>query len=76
MPHPKVIRRKIAIHNLAEHGDAFSVVEFCERHRISVQLYYKNRHQMPRSFKVGARVLISKESAAEWRRAREQDGQR
>jgi len=36
-----------------------------------VQLFYKNRKQMPRTFSVGARVLISKEAAAAWRRERE-----
>jgi hypothetical protein len=41
-------------------------------HRISVQLFYKNRKQMPRTFNVGVRVLISKEAAAAWRREREQ----
>ena len=52
-------------------ADAFSVNEFCARHRISVQLFYKNRKQMPRTFNVGTRVLISKESAVAWRRERE-----
>jgi hypothetical protein len=41
-------------------------------HRISVQLFYKNRKQMPCTFNVGVRVLISKEAAAAWRREREQ----
>ena len=53
-------------------ADAYSVDEFCRRHRISVQLFYKNRKQMPRTFNVGTRVLISKEAAAAWRRQREQ----
>ncbi len=52
-------------------ADAYSIEEFCSRHRISVQLFYKNRKQMPRTFNVGTRVLISKESAAAWRRERE-----
>ena len=52
--------------------DALSIQEFCSRHRISVQLFYKNREQMPASFNVGRRVLISREAAAAWRRAREQ----
>jgi len=56
-------------------ADAYSVDEFCARHRISVQLFYKNRQQMPRTFNVGTRVLISKEAAAAWRRAREQAAQ-
>jgi hypothetical protein len=56
-------------------ADAYSVDEFCARHRISVQLFYKNRKQMPRTFSVGARVLISREAAAAWRRERENAAQ-
>jgi len=52
-------------------ADAYSVQEFCRRHRISVQLFYKNRKQMLRSFNIGCRVLISREAAAAWRRERE-----
>jgi hypothetical protein len=59
----------------ADDHDAFTVREFCARHRISVQLFYKNRNQMPRTFNVGTRVLISKEAAAAWRREREQVAQ-
>jgi hypothetical protein len=51
--------------------DAFSVEEFCRRHRISVQLFYKFKTDMPRTFKVGTRVLISREAAARWRAGRE-----
>ena len=51
--------------------DAFGVAEFCRRNRISVGLFYKLRDQMPATFNVGTRVLISKESAAAWRRERE-----
>ena len=52
-------------------ADAYSVGEFCERHRISPQLFYKFRDQMPATFRIGARVLISKEAAARWRAERE-----
>ena len=72
MARPEVTGRKIALLDVADDVDAFSINEFCARHRISVQLFYKNRNQMPRSFSVGTRVLISKEAAAAWRRAREQ----
>ena len=71
MARPEVTGRKIALLDAASDADAFTVNEFCARHRISVQLFYKNRKQMPRTFKVGARVLISKEAAAAWRRERE-----
>jgi hypothetical protein len=56
-------------------GDAYSIAEFCERHRISVPLYYKLRQQglTPTEIRLGTRVLISRESAATWRREREAD---
>lgn len=49
--------------------DAFSVADFCRRHGFSVQLFYKEKQKglMPATFRVGTRVLISRESAAEWR---------
>jgi hypothetical protein len=53
-----------------DNADAYSVAEFCKRHRISVQLFYKLKDQMPVAFRVGTRVLISKEAAAAWRRER------
>jgi hypothetical protein len=57
----------------ADHADAYSVGEFCARHRISPQLFYKLKPQglMPMTFNVGTRVLISREAAAAWRRERE-----
>ena len=75
MARPEVTGRKPTHLNAANDADAYSVEEFCARHRISVQLFYKNRKQMPRTFKVGARVLISKEAAAAWRRERETEAQ-
>jgi hypothetical protein len=56
-----------------ESPDAFSVREFCERHRISQQLFYKLRHKglMPHTFRVGSRTLVSREAASAWRRERE-----
>ena len=52
---------------------AFSIDEFCRAHRISVAFYYKLRldGEGPTEMKVGARRLISFESAAAWRRSRE-----
>jgi hypothetical protein len=76
MARPEVAGRKYTHLNEADDGDAYSVDEFCARHRISVQLFYKNRQQMPRTFRVGTRVLISKEAAAAWRRQREQAAER
>src|SRR5207342_3502477 len=52
---------------------ALSIPEFCEAHGISEGFFYKLKKQGegPREMKVGARTLITLESAAEWRRARD-----
>jgi hypothetical protein len=52
---------------------AFSISEFCEAHGFSVDHYFRLQRQGlgPAVMKVGHRTLISCESAAEWRRARE-----
>jgi hypothetical protein len=68
MVRPEVTERKL---QAAEDVDAFSVANFCRRHGISPQLYYKFRREMPATFRIGTRVLISRESAAAWRRERE-----
>jgi hypothetical protein len=70
MPSPK-------ISNVQDDADAYSVDEFCARHRISSQLFYKLKPQglMPATFNVGTRVLISREAAAVWRIARENAAQ-
>ncbi|MCK1671184.1 hypothetical protein [Bradyrhizobium sp. 150] len=59
--------------NGPDDADAYSVDEFCTRNRISSQLFYKLKPKglMPATFNVGRRVLISREAAAAWRRARE-----
>ena len=62
-------RRMIA--GVAAEPDAFGISEFCKRHGISPQLFYKFKNQMPVTFRVGTRVLISREAAAAWRRERE-----
>jgi hypothetical protein len=53
--------------------DAYSIAAFCKRHGISEAFYYRLRELglAPVHMKVGARVLISREAAAAWRRARE-----
>jgi hypothetical protein len=53
---------------------AFSIKQFCELHGISLDFYFKlqRRGLGPKVMRVGARTLISQESAAEWRRACEQ----
>ena len=48
-------------------------MEFCDAHGISEGFYYKLKKQRkgPRELRLGTRTLITFESAAEWRRARE-----
>jgi hypothetical protein len=75
---PEVTGRKPLYDSPAAHNvDAYSIHDFCARHGISPQLFYKLKPlgQMPRTFNVGTRVLISKEAAAAWRREREQAAQ-
>jgi hypothetical protein len=52
---------------------ALSIPEFCTAHCISEAFYFKLKKQGegPREMKVGARTLITLESAEEWRRTRE-----
>ena len=53
-----------------EERDAFSIPEHCQRHGISVSFYHKEKAagRGPREMRIGTRILISKEAAAEWRR--------
>jgi hypothetical protein len=57
--------------------DAFSIAQFCQRHGISIAMYYKMRAQnpksVPREIHVGTRRLISREAAADWRAERERE---
>jgi hypothetical protein len=57
----------------ADHDGAFSIRAFCARHSISESFFHKLRAigLGPVVMKVGARTLISRESAAAWRRERE-----
>lgn len=54
--------------------DAYNVDTFCDRHAISRAYLYLlwKRGQGPRFMQVGARRLISREAAADWRRRMEQ----
>jgi hypothetical protein len=56
--------------SLMMNADAYSIEQFCARHSISVPMYYKLRLNGlgPREMNAGARVLITKEAAEEWRR--------
>ena len=54
---------------------AYSISEVCALHGNSRSAFYKARDagQAPKLMRLGTRVLVSREAAAEWRRAREQD---
>lgn len=54
--------------------DAYSIPEFCKRHGFSESFYFQEAREgrMPRVMRIGHRVLISKEAAADWRREREE----
>jgi hypothetical protein len=56
-------------------ADAMSIPEFCRRHSISVDFYFKlQRHgRGPDVIRIGGRTLISKEAAARWRKRRERE---
>lgn len=69
MARPEITGKKLSLG--ADDRDAFSVDEFCARHGFSSQMFYKFRDQMPPTFTVGARRLITREAAAAWRRERE-----
>ena len=52
--------------------DAYSIPEFCRRHGFSRAGYYNLPLELrPNEMRVGGRVLISKEAAADWRRRME-----
>jgi hypothetical protein len=54
--------------------DAYSVDTFCKRHGFSRAYLYLlwRRGEGPRFMQVGARRLISREAAIDWRRSMEQ----
>lgn len=57
-----------------EARDAFTIAEFCARNgKISRAFYFKLRSEGlgPRELRLGTRVLITAEAAADWRRERE-----
>ena len=56
-------------------ASASSIEQFCTDHSISRPLLYKlwAAGNGPRQMRVGRKVLISAEAAAEWRRACEQE---
>lgn len=69
-------RRKVTGRKRRDRGPpmhAFSVLEFCDAHRISKARYYELKQQglAPVEMVVGNRRIISHEAAERWRRQRE-----
>jgi excisionase family DNA binding protein len=54
-------------------ADAYTVEEFCSRHRITKRRFYEliSEGRGPRLMRLGRRPLISREAAADFRRALE-----
>jgi hypothetical protein len=52
---------------------AYSIAAFCAEHSLSRSMFYKLQSESigPRLMKVGTKVLISAEAAADWRAERE-----
>ena len=52
---------------------AYTIATFCVAHHLSESFYFKLKTQGlgPREMRVGSRILISFEAAADWRRERE-----
>jgi len=55
--------------------DADSVDSFCKRHSISRPFFYRllQEGKGPKIIKLGRRTLITRESAAEWRKRMERE---
>ena len=53
--------------------DVYTVNEFCDAHRISRATFYEllREGRGPRLMRIDSRVRISREAAADWRRASE-----
>lgn len=65
-------RRLRALDDSSDDVAADPIPEFCRRHRLGVATYYKlPPEQRPREIRIGRKVLISREAAAEWRRRME-----
>lgn len=58
--------------------DAYTIAQFCARHNISRATYYvlKKRDLQPAETRVLDRIIISKESAAAWRKKRAAESRR
>jgi predicted DNA-binding transcriptional regulator AlpA len=71
---PQTTARRSKPADVPAEADAYSLGDFCKRHSISLQTFYRLVQQgdAPDTFNVGSRVLVSKEAALRWRLAREE----
>ncbi len=69
---PPKKKKKPAPVVLVPNAEAYSIPEFCEAHRISESMYYKIRGLGlgPKETRALTKIIITKESAADWRRDR------
>jgi hypothetical protein len=69
MARPEVTGQKIAE---TLERDAYTIAQFCARHGISRSTYYvlKKNDEQPDETYILDRIIITKESAAAWRRKR------
>jgi hypothetical protein len=58
-------------------AETLTIQEFCKSHRISMSYFYllRDRGLAPKVMRLGRRILITKESAAEWRRTHSENKQ-
>jgi hypothetical protein len=71
-------RRKATRRQIPEDLDCYSILEFCRRHGFSRPHFYRLRIQglTPVEFRLGNRVLITREAAEAWRRERSRSRKR
>ena len=62
------------MHTETQQRETSSITRFCAEHEISRAMLYKlwGQDLGPRIFRVGRKVLISREAAEEWRRRMEE----
>jgi len=74
MARPEVTGRRSGIpKSSTDERDAWSIIEFCERHSISRSTFYNLRkHGLgPHETRIMRRVVITRASAAKWLREQE-----
>lgn len=61
-------RKLKALSDSRQDNEADTIRDFCRKHRLGVATYYKLPTELrPLEMRLGKKVLISREAAAEWR---------